>query len=528
MRAAPPLTRFRAPLVLAAAALTLASCQENPGLVAPDDASFSQGTDGLVLTASHESARVVIRESLQLQVLVTNPAGRKIPHTRNLTWTSSDPSVAPVDSTGLVRGLAVGTALVTVTHENGRWADTVPVTVIWPEEARALWVNRFEYGANLGPAGGTAKIVEIMNNAKRANLNIVYFQVRGQGDAYYRSSLEPCAVSLCGSLGNGQPSWDPLEVAVREAHARGIELHAWINAFPGWASVRDNPNTATNEAANYCALLKPSRAGSPNHMLIDHPEWQMKSSGGTLFTCMNSQAYEYAYVSPGIPAVRAHMARVAADIAQRYAVDGIHLDRIRYPSQFLSYDQPSVSAFGRTAAYNDGAWMQWRQDAVSQAVKEVHDAVRAVKPRVVLSAATWSIYNKDKWGWPSSTGLQQYSQDPRAWGRGGYLDVNVPMTYFNINQSYCSYTANNPDWACLLDDHMEGFDRATGRHTYIAIGANRAFGEYERQIALGRQKGVKGFAFYSYNEMNVRARWTLLGDGLFREPASVPHMPWRE
>src|SRR5215207_8727637 len=112
-----------------------------------------------------------------------------------------------------------------------------------------------------------------------------YFQVRGQGDAYYPSQLEPCAVSL----GNGRPSWDPLEVAVREAHARGIELHAWINAFTGWAS--PNPYSAS-----YCALLKESAPGQPRHMLLAHPEWYMVSSANVVFTCANSQAYEYAYV----------------------------------------------------------------------------------------------------------------------------------------------------------------------------------------------------------------------------------------
>ncbi|MEJ7812562.1 MAG: family 10 glycosylhydrolase [Gemmatimonadaceae bacterium] len=391
-------------------------------------------------------------------------------------------------------------------------------------EARALWVNRFEYNS-------AAKIIEILDKARSANFNVIYFQVRGQGDAYYRSDLEPCAVALCGSLGNGFPSYDPLEVAVREAHARGLELHAWLNAFTGWAS------PAGNNAA-YCALLRDSRPGSPQHMLRAHPEWAMVSNTGVVMTCANSQASEYAWVSPGIPEVRTHLARVAADIVRRYRVDGIHLDRVRYPGTTWSYDAPSLAAFralyGRSpSSTTDPAWEQFRRDMVSLAVRETYDSITTVRREAVLSAAVWPIYNKDVFGWPSSSGVSQYYQDPRAWARGGFLDVAVAMTYFSINEQYCSYvappggTVRNPDWACLLDDHLRGIDAASGRHTYIGIEGDKGVAEIERQIRLGRERGVKGFSFYSFNAAEAAGLWPVLASGLFSERSTVPPMPWK-
>ena len=509
MPPSPLRSRLAAGSLILLGALAAASCTDRQDGLSPTGPSLD-----IAPVASRDTATLEIHKTLQLSAEVVNPQGRGFEHKKErFVWASSDEAVATVSQDGLVTAVAVGEAWVTVEHKGA--LDSVRVTVVLPEEARALWVNRFEWGANLGPAGGTAMIVRILDQMKRGNLNVLYFQVRGQGDAYYPSQLEPCAVSLCGSLGNGQPGWDPLEVAVREGHARGIEVHAWINAFTGWAS--PNPYSPS-----YCALLKESAPGNPRHMLLAHPEWYMVSSANVVFTCANSQAYEYAYVSPGIPEVRTHLARVAADITRRYDVDGIHLDRIRYPSNFLSYDPISVAAFGRRASAADPAWIAWRQDAVNQAVKETFDSINAIRPEIVLSAAVWSIYDRLKWGWPSSSGLQQYFQDTRAWTSGGYLDVAVPMTYFNVNPTYCSYTANNPDWACLLDDHVEGIQDASGRHVYIGIGANRAFAEYEKQILLGRQKGVKGFAFYSYNEMNSRDRFRLLGDGLFQQPTRVP------
>jgi uncharacterized lipoprotein YddW (UPF0748 family) len=94
-------------------------------------------------------------------------------------------------------------------------------------EARALWVTRFDYDSE-------AKIARIMETAARAHFNIVYFQARAASDAYYRSTIEPCAALLCGKLG-GTPTWDPLEVAVREGHRRGLQVHAYLNALTGRA-----------------------------------------------------------------------------------------------------------------------------------------------------------------------------------------------------------------------------------------------------------------------------------------------------
>src|SRR5687767_15061864 len=127
-------------------------------------------------------------------------------------------------------------------------------------EARALWVSRFEYST-------AADISRIMTDAKSANFNIVYLQVRGVADALYASDLEPCSTRLCSKLG-GNPTWDPLGHAVSEAKSRGIQLHAWINAFIGW--------TATSTQT--CALLQESDPGKPRHILLENPSFKVVDS----------------------------------------------------------------------------------------------------------------------------------------------------------------------------------------------------------------------------------------------------------
>lgn len=378
-----------------------------------------------------------------------------------------------------------------------------PTPVSPAQEARALWVSRFEYAS-------PTDIDSIIARAARTNFNVIFFQVRGAGEAFYDSAIEPCAVALCGSLGNGRPSWDPLARAVAAAHARGIELHAWINALSGWSA----------GSAASCTLLQPSAAGSPDHMLIAHPEWRVVNAAGSAQPCPDAPN-EYVYLSPGIPAVRTHLARVAADIVRRYAVDGIHLDRIRYPGQAWSYDTTSLQAFGKDPAAFSADWAQFRREQVALAVRETFDSVRSARSSAALSAAVWGIW-QDRWGWNSSHGFGQYFQDPRAWVAAGSLDVAVPMTYYAIATTPCGFA----DWACLLDDHLVMQSGSPARHVYIGIAASRGTAQVLQQIELGRRRGVKGFALYSYSSVTAEMRAALAG-GPFALPATVPPREWQ-
>jgi uncharacterized lipoprotein YddW (UPF0748 family) len=369
-------------------------------------------------------------------------------------------------------------------------------------EGRALWVTRFDYDS-------PARIAQIMEKARQAHFNIVYFQVRGTADALYLSSLEPCSVTLCGLLG-GSPRYDPLAVAVREAHARGLQLHAWVNALSGFA--------ANTPAA--CAMLRDSPPGQPRHLLRRHPEFAMIDQGGRPMPCPNPQ--EYIWLSPAHPDVRTQLARVAADIARRYAIDGLHLDRIRYPGTAWSYDERSLATFGRAPASDPAGWSDFRRGLINLTVRETYDSLVAVRPTLTLSAAVWGIY-EDKWRWRSSRGYAQYQQDPLAWAADGYLDVAAPMTYYRIHARYCGFA----DWACLLDDHVERIQDAGRRHVYIGIDASKGAAEVLRQVELGRRRGVAGFAVYSYGQVERARGWETLRQA-FATPAAVPLMPWKD
>jgi uncharacterized lipoprotein YddW (UPF0748 family) len=287
-------------------------------------------------------------------------------------------------------------------------------------------------------------------------------------------------------------------------------MHAWLNALTGWGSGNEE----------VCELLTESDPGQPRHILLEHPDWSVVNSERDRHDCPNGE--EYVYLSPAIPGVRDQLARVAADIASRYAVRGIHLDRVRYPGPEWSYDRTSLDAFGNDPRDDPEGWEAFRREQVNQTVREVHAAITAVDPTLTLSAAVWPIY-QDNWDWNSSRGYDWYFQDPRAWARDGFLDVAAPMTYDPITPERCG----RADWACLLDDHVAGFQAATGRHLYIGVNARNGAEEALREIDLGRERGVDGFALYSFRLVDEAGLWDRLADGPFRERAAPPEQPWK-
>jgi uncharacterized lipoprotein YddW (UPF0748 family) len=287
-------------------------------------------------------------------------------------------------------------------------------------ETRALWVSRFEYSSR-------EDLIRIMAQAGEAGFNLVYLQVRGRADAFYRSAHEPWAHNLTGVLGR-DPGWDPLEVAVGEARRWGVEPHAWINAFTGWAGSTPPP------------------VSEPLHAFLEHPEWVMVAQDGTPMPYQSGSRW----LTPGHPGVRTRMAAVAADIARNYEVGGIHLDYIRYPDPGYSFDAVSLLAYDSARTLEPGlGFDEMRRRFVTMAVAETRDSLKAVDPDADLSAAVWGIFRNDR-GWSGvSTGYGSVLQDARAWDRLGMVDGLAPMVHWPMTPDY----GERLDFAYPADEH---------------------------------------------------------------------------
>lgn len=277
-----------------------------------------------------------------------------------------------------------------------------------PVEMRGLWITRFAYN-------NQATLEGILERAAEAGFNAVFVQVRGTGDAYYQSNLEPWARSLAGALGR-DPGWDPLAVAIAKGHALGLEVHAYVNALSAWAA-----NLGDVEEAE----------GDVQHALYANPHWTAVTPSG------QNEDTEYVWFAP-TPEVAAHTAAVVADLLSRYDVDGVHLDRIRMAGPSYSHDDESERLYDEAKASEPGlSYGEFMQRQVTAVVEAIFDAVIETRPEVTLSAAVWGIYERLP-GCSTSQGRADYHQDSMAWLEQGIMDVLVPMIYWPEEEGSCT------------------------------------------------------------------------------------------
>ena len=106
---------------------------------------------------------------------------------------------------------------------------------IFPKkEMRAVWVASV-YGLDWPQSvynmqSQKQQYIDYLEKFKALNINAIYFQVKGMGDAFYSSSYEPWSASITGTRGT-DPGYDVLKFMIDEAHARDIEFHAWMNPY---------------------------------------------------------------------------------------------------------------------------------------------------------------------------------------------------------------------------------------------------------------------------------------------------------
>jgi len=259
---------------------------------------------------------------------------------------------------------------------------------------KGVWVPRWDFKTR-------EDVVRIVENCAAMGFDHVLFQVRGTADAFYRSDLEPWS----DQLGGKDPGFDPLRVAVTQAHAMGLKLHAWVNVVPGWRGTKP-----------------PS---SREHVFYTHPEWFLVGKDGKRQPLKPNY---YVGLNVCLPEVRKHITSVMEDIARRYEVDGIHLDYIRFlerkKGEDYPYDPRTLALFkketGLTPRSDPERWASWRRGCVDRLVREIAVTTKKVHPGLVLSAAVIKRMDYAR---------KELFQDARLWAENGWVDAFYPMNY---------------------------------------------------------------------------------------------------
>ncbi len=322
---------------------------------------------------------------------------------------------------------------------------------------RFLWITRWDYR--------TAQDIErICYNAAAARFTDILFQVRGAGTVYYPSAIEPWAGELSQQGVTGwDPGWDPLATAVKQGHRWGLRVHAYMNTMPGYND-------------------KEVSSGSAKQLYSAHRDWFMVGRNGQP---MQANGW-YAFVDPGLPEVREYLASLYAEVAKNYAVDGIHLDYVRYPHEAgdFSYHPRVLKSFketcGGTPDSNPELWRQFRRDQITATVKAIHDAAKKARPSIELSAAVLADPEGQR---------NDACQSPAEWIKMGIVDAVAPMAYtgdLNRFDFFCQHYMQ-PEFR----DHLWlGIWADPGRNAYLAT-----------QIKRAANLGFGAIAVFSYTEL---------------------------
>lgn len=369
----------------------------------------------------------------------------------------------------------------------GAWVATV-ANIDWPSKR------------DLSTSQQQAELLRIIVNAKALNLNAIVLQVRPSGDALYPSKFEPWSEYLTGRQGKApNPMWDPIEFAVKECHARGIELHTWFNPY---------------RAKHPSQLLDCCDA----HIAHTNPE--------------AVKTYDkYLWMDPGEKVVQQHSIDVILDVVKRYDIDGVHLDDYFYPYPVGGQDFPDSASWSR---YVQGGGTltkgDWRRKNCDDFIENLYKGIKKTKKNVKFGVSPFGIARP---GRPAGikAGLNQYSElyaDAEKWLEKGWCDYYSPQLYWAIDSpgqpfepllKYWVKTnkQNRHVWAGLYTSRL---DPAEG---------NYKTAEIPNQITVSRRnQATAGNIHFSYkalknNNQNIA---TALRNGVYAKEAFVPESPW--
>ncbi|MFN4241642.1 MAG: glycoside hydrolase family 10 protein [Tepidisphaerales bacterium] len=348
-------------------------------------------------------------------------------------------------------------------------ADVRPPAIA--REFRGVWVAsvvniNWPSRPGLSTAQQQAELLHILDRAAELNFNAVLLQVRPTADALYASELEPWSYYLTGTQGKApEPFYDPLALAVAEAHKRGLELHAWINPF-----------RVRQKGARYPA--------SADSLSRRHPEWVRQY--GTL-----------EWLDPGEPAAREHSLKVAADLVTRYDIDGIHIDDYFYPYRERGPDGkemefPDAETY---AKYGQGRSLgDFRRANINDYVRRLYEQTKRIKPHVKVGISPFGIWRPGHP--PQVRGMDAYEViygDALLWLREGWSDYFTPQLYWPIAQTPQSFPVLLNWW---IGENVQGRHLWPGLFTTRADGARPTWpaSEVEYQVKISRGLGGPGGA----------------------------------
>ncbi len=385
------------------------------------------------------------------------------------------------------------------------------------EAFRGFWADAFNTGFK-----STSQINSLVARAAAGNYNAIVAEVLAYQDrtggghgAYWNSSIIPKATDISGGI-------DPLAYLVQQAHAQGIEVHAWLVTY----------------------RVSTSWPPSGNSLLAAHPEWIMVSEndmGGGPDTVDGKYTLD-----PGSPEVQEYLISIVRELVTNYDIDGINWDYIRYVDRDAGYPADAAYAnsslarfqritgyVGTPPAYGETSWNDFRRRTIDELIRRCRAEIPSIttNPRQPLRLSADLICFGDAPSNFANSDAYALHQNWRLWMEQGWLDAAMPMNY--KREHVASNATWYRNWVDAAIDWSYGRHVICGQANYLNSKANSV-----TQLAYVYNAGADGTMNYSYvgtADENLDGSWendwtwyNYVGSQLFTAPVSTPTMPWRD
>lgn len=363
-------------------------------------------------------------------------------------------------------------------------------------EVRAVWLTtiggldwpREKANNAKGIERQKQELTDILDRLQAARFNTIILQTRIRSTVIYPSLIEPWDDCLTGHTDKA-PGYDPLAFAIEECHKRHLELHAWVVAFPGNSFVK----------------AKALGRKAMQHRL---PRLCIKTN-------------DYWMLNPGEPATANYLASICSEITRNYDIDGIHLDYIRYPEKEIRFnDAATYRKYGKGQSLS-----AWRRNNVSRCAEAIHAAVKQLKPWVRVSCSPIGKHDDlpryTSKGWNAYTTVYQEAQN---WLRNGWMDMLVPMMYFEGNHFY----PFAKDW--IENSHGRIIVPGLGAYFLAKGQKDWPLDIIERENYVVRSMGASGQAYFRsrFVTENTKGLYDFLKNCFYTTPAFTPALTWEK
>ncbi|WP_096602952.1 family 10 glycosylhydrolase [Calothrix sp. NIES-2100] len=327
-------------------------------------------------------------------------------------------------------------------------------------ELRGVWLTNIDSDVLFEQT----RLKKSLQRLSELNFNTVYPTVWNWGYTLYPSKVAATAIGRSLDPTPGLQGRDLLKEVVEEGHKQNLTVIPWFEF--GFMAPADS------------------------ELAKRHPQWLTNRRNGERI--VKEGTHDRVWLSPFRPDVQKFIQDLIVEIVKNYNIDGIQFDdHFGLPSE-LGYDPYTVALYrkehrGLAPSSNpkDPEWVSWRANKITDYMKQVFTAIKAVKKDCIVSVAPN----------PQRFSYEFFLADWQKWERMGLVEDIVLQIYrddLNVFVSELEY----PEV------------KAAKSHIPVSIGIlsglkgkSIPMQQIQTQVQKVRDRNFAGVAFFFYESL---------------------------